>query len=269
MRPYFYSIVAALFIALSVLPSATYAQFSAGMGAHIQSFDYEEFDLNGHTLNHEKGDLPGLSIFLAYSRHGFTQTLSGEVYHSTIDYRGQTQLGMPHTTQTQTRLYHVAYRLAYPIYQEQLFIHGQANWDYWSRSIKSTALVLGLDEIYSWPSIDLGLNYIVAQTHSHSIALDASYSKVLSGNFEVNLSALGAGTQTLDLGSGKGFQSSLLYQYTLDKQTKAGIKLIYKQWDFARSRSQHITTPNSVFSFTEPRSDSKRLGLALTLSLLF
>lgn len=244
------------------------AQTELGVNTNFQYFDYEEFGPNNQSLNREKGILPGLQVLLKSTNTTFTHMFTGSVHAADVDYDGQLQNGSPHKTKTSTTLFNLGYRLSYPVYFEEVFIHSQLNWDHWSRSIRATTFVSGLDEVYSWPSIDIGFSYTPIRTHKHKLIIEAAYTKIFEGNFEVDLSDLGYGIQELDLGDGNGHQSKLSYQYTLNKKTYASINLFYKAWSFSRSDIKTVSNGSNTISFVEPRSESKRIGLSFMLNFI-
>lgn len=250
---------------LFLLSFESNAETALGLSTNFQYFDYEEYDLNNISLNHEKGILPGLQGFLKTSTHKITHTFMASIHAADVDYDGQLQNGSPHKTKTNTTLFNLGYRLSYPVYLDDIFIHSQLNWDHWNRSIRATTFISGLDEAYSWPSIDLGFSYIPIRTNKHKLIIEAAYTKIFEGNFEVDLSDLGYGIQELNLGDGNGYQSQISYQYTLNKKTYASLNLLYKTWSFARSDIKTISNGSNTISFLEPRSESKRIGLSFML----
>jgi hypothetical protein len=259
-------------MSLSLLSAPALAQDTTitwGAGLQLQAFDYEEFNAQGRSLNREEGILPGARFLWRYADQRLQHQLSLDVLAGGVDYDGQTQVGIPHETDTKTRLYHLQYQLDYVLLPGQVHAVLGASWDHWSREIQPSGIIIGLDETYSWPALNAGLSFPLMQSGVHSVSLSAGYLKVLEGRFTVDLSALGFAKEEIDLGAGDGLESSLRYSFSLPDKTAFELELLYRRWSFDESNSKTLNNGTRTLSFLEPRSKSQRLGLSFTLVMPF
>ncbi len=254
---------------LLCIPTVSSAEstFEAGFTTLLQHFDYSEFNRSDENLNTESGLLPGVAVFVRHSTEALSQQFMLSMLAGEVDYDGQTQSGSPHQTETSTKLFRASYRLSATRLSTYVHPFFSLNWDQWSRSIQARYPVIGLDEDYRWPSLDIGLSFPLIKQQGHELAFSAAFIKIFSGKFGVDLTELGYGSPSLDLGSGKGFESTIDYIYTLQDRTRVGFSLFYRQWEFAESEPKTISNGSSSLTFLEPRSESQRIGLALVLSL--
>jgi hypothetical protein len=254
---------------MSVPALAQDTTISWGAGLQFQAFDYEEFNTQGRSLNQEEGILPGARFFWRYADQRLQHQLSLDFLAGDVDYDGQTQVGIPHETDTKTRLYHLQYQLDYVLVPNQIHAILGASWNHWSREIQPSGIIIGLDESYSWPALNAGLAFPLLQTGPHSLTLSGSYLKVLEGRFTVDLSALGFGKEAIDLGAGNGIESMLHYAYTLPDYKTLELELFYRRWSFDESNSKTLNNGTRSLTFLEPRSKSQRLGLSFNLVMPF
>jgi hypothetical protein len=103
----------------------------------------------------------------------------------------------------------------------------------------------------------------------HALYLSGAYLHIFKGKFTVDLSALGFGEEEIALGSGDGIEAALRYAFKLSGQQSLEWDFFYRDWSFDESNSKTISNGGSSLTFLEPRSKSKRLGLALAFIASF
>lgn len=260
--PFIYVFTLIYFIALGAYAKA---DVKVGLSSNIQYFEYEEFNSKNESLNREKGFIPGLEASFFYLNDVLSHRFSSSMHAANINYDGQTQTGSPHQTETSTTLYRLSYELDVPLNGTQTSFFTQLNWDHWSRSIQATSSVSGLDEVYQWPSMNLGFKYNFILRKKHVFSWDISYIKIFEGSFEVDLNQIGFGKEQLDLGAGNGFDSSFAYEFRANNEFSLGINFHHRTWTFEKSSDKTISNNTRTITFSEPKSRSKRTTLSFEL----
>lgn len=232
--------------------------------ASLLDFNYEEFDQSGQSLNKETGIIPGLSITASKALAAFTNTISAKAYDGQVDYNGQTQSGVPHTTNTNETLYRLFYKLNWHPTDYGISIYGKVAWQQWNRDILPANNISGLFEQYQWWSYELGLAATLLESDSDKLILELGASRTSNGSIEIDLSPQGFGKPELKLSNGSGFSTALKYQHTLSNKNKISLSLQHQRWEFGRSNTKTVSDGFTTINITEPRSDSRHTILSIS-----
>ncbi|MBD3618825.1 MAG: hypothetical protein HUJ28_05085 [Chromatiales bacterium] len=102
----------------------------------IHYFDYTECDDNNVFLDGETGPLPGFGVSASGNSgpHGLRGKF--ELAGGTVDYDGQTQTGIPHTTDTDTLLYRLGLDYEYAAVPERVTLIFGGDYVAWDRDIQ-------------------------------------------------------------------------------------------------------------------------------------
>lgn len=232
-------------------------------------FDYTEFSTTDTVLNNETGWLPGLEASLRYTPSpDWLIGLNTSYFSGTVDYDGQTQSGVPHTTDTDTDLFRLGARLDRSIYDDiYLFVGFQTQ--RWGRNINDKDGISGIDETYEWYEYAIGLNTDLHLSGKDRLTLEASFLLTRDATVFVDLTRVNLGTTTLDLGDGTGGRVNLNWAHQYDHAINFGLGLFFEAWQFGRSNTKQLENGSSIIFVTEPRSETRNIGLKFNMEYMF
>ncbi len=244
------------------------------IAAEVIDFGYREFDRGGRELNREDGLLPGLRLTARAAQGRAFARIDASYHGGTVDYDGETQSGTPTRTETGTRLFSVGAEAGVWLGQRPGkwggFVHLARR--LWERDIYSTGNVQGIYEEYRWSEFGLGLRHVWSRagkaSWGHEISVMAY--RVTDGDIFVELSGL-SGPDWDDTTLSLGNENGLRLRYTATRRLGDGkllrIEPYYAEWAFGRSNTETVTSDGQPtgFSVTEPRSESRRIGVTLAL----
>ncbi|MGD8619452.1 MAG: hypothetical protein PVH54_09755, partial [Gammaproteobacteria bacterium] len=227
-----------LILTLSVCPLLVVAEAgdittSVWLGVTALDFDYEEFDGQNDSLDHEEGWLPGMNagVGLEAERWFAESSLlwsSGQVdYHSpAID------------SETDEEILNLEILAGTPVFardRQRLSLVAGGGHRKWQRDIHSTPNALGLDETYRWFYWLLGLRGEHAFNARTRIVADAQLTRTVNPEIDVQFKANYADDVSLDLGEETAFKASLALHRTLGGGTSLWLMPWYERWDLGRS----------------------------------
>ncbi len=249
---------------LCVLP--TQADTTINVAASLLNFDYEEFDESGNSFNTEKGIIPGTFIYISSSGKSsrLTNSVGVELYGGQVNYDGQTQSGIPLTTDTNETIYRLFYKLDWSPENYGVSTYGKATWQQWGRDILSNRLTSGLFERYQWWAFELGFSLPLHKDNKNTWLFEFGITRTSNGTIQIDLDRQGFGRPKLDLGNGSGFTAALHYQFTMSAQSEIGFELRHQRWTFGRSNTKRISNGSILLDITEPRSISQHSSASIT-----
>lgn len=249
--------------------AVSFAETQLTISPALLHFDYTEFSTTDQELDNESGWLPGLEAKLSHSfASDWSFAIVSAYYSGTVDYVGQTQSGTPHTTDTETDLFRIGGQINKEVYKKiRLFFGAQSH--QWNRDIKDTDNVSGIDETYKWLEYSIGLNSDIIIRDNEVLNLEAAYLMIRNGTINVDLSRVNLGTADLDLGDGSGARFSLSWKKNYQENTRYGIGLFYETWDFGRSNTKQTQNSTTIVFVTEPRSETRNIGLQFNIEYMF
>lgn len=227
-----------------------------------QYFHYQEYSQSGVLLDTEAGWLNQLALQFEsslYSDH-LIHT-SGSVASATIPYRGHTQSGKKHATQTRETLTALAIEYYYlPLINTSHILGVGLQKNEWLREIQPKNTVLGLNETYTWNAISF--NYLFRY---QAWQLKSSFSHLPSGNINVDLSEIHKGTVNVPLKN--GYQTALALSYKKQLTPNLSTSIIASGlWRYF-PESNAVNVGNSQIK--EPQSELLQTGIDVAISYAF
>ena len=224
-------------------------------------FDYTEFSTSDQVLNSETGWLPGVE---ARFDHTFANDWLASIYtsffRSMVNYDGQTQSGTPHTTDTGTEFFRLGAQLEKIIIKNTgLFVSVQSH--QWERDIHDNNNISGITESYQWLEYSAGINYRYSINDKDNLKLNAGLLITRNAEIYVDLSRVNLGSTTLDIGDGTGARLKLDWNRQHNETMRYGLGLFFEGWDFGRSNTKATEGGSNIVYVTEPRSETRNIGL--------
>jgi hypothetical protein len=242
------------------------------VAASVKDFGYKEYSDAGELLDREDGVLPGFVLGIGVQPQAWV--LTGELrYHAgTVTYVGQTNLGVPVESRTDTVLadgeLRVGHRLE--IATIRLTPYMTLGYHYWDRDIRATQTasarsVSGLHETYGWYSVGLGARVSAAFGPGACAALDVRAFRVKQPTMAFHATSSND-EATLALGEKNGWRLALPLDYSMSPTATVGVELYVEGWQFGRSANQSLTSGGVVVgTIYEPRSETRVSGALLGL----
>ncbi len=256
-------------VILTCYSANLYAETTFVISPSLLHFDYTEFSTTNHELDRETGWLPGLEASLNQTiTPDWLLSINTSYFQGTVDYNGETQAGVPHTTDTDTNLFRLGAQVNRLIYKNiSLFVGAQAH--QWKRDIKDNNNISGIYEVYKWREYSVGLNSDFSFTQKDIINLQASFLLIRDATILVDLSRVNLGTTTLDLGDGTGARLNLSWVHQYKNNISYGLGLFFEAWQFGRSNTKQTQNSSAIIFVTEPRSETRNIGLQFNIEYLF
>ena len=77
------------------------------------------------------------------------------------------------------------------------------------------------------------------------------------------------GSARLDIGDGTGGRLNLSWKRLSENNTRYGLSLFFEGWDFGRSNTKLTQGGSSSVFVTEPRSETRNIGLKFNIEYMF
>jgi len=237
----------------------------AGIGVSLLRYDSREYDDDGSLLNRESGWLPALSGFLVMPLSArWRLRTEGELAYGTVDYQGQTQLGLPFNSSTDTGLYQGRVALGYCTSNcRQQFYAGLGGY-LRTRDIDSRAGVNGLSERYRWAEWHLGLVQALQPDQPERWQLQAELFYLSAAQMKVDLRFAGYGQPRIPLPNSLGHRLGLSFK---PRHSALTLKLSWQRLNINESKAVLASSSSSTILVSEPASEADhwRLGVILPL----
>ena len=262
---------------LLILTSYSYSiiateDLMGSFGLSSMQFNYQEFKPNGVLFNEEHGILPGIKI-------GITQKLSQgfisaslSYYLNEVNYKGETQAGLPFTTRTDEKLIDLLVQWGQRLKTSRyLTYQGYVGLGFhqWQRDIRSTSTVLGLLENYQWWYGLLGLQSIWPINDKSRLQMDLRFTYPIHPTIKIDFQGI-FDEQQFNLNGQWGQYFSLAWQYQYSDTMKIIFEPYLEYWHFAQSATQPLTRHGQIVgSLFEPGSETHNYGLTIYLQRSF
>jgi len=252
-------------IGLAAACALAHAQTDLQVSAGVMDFSYKEFNSNGAVLDKEDAYLPGITAELGHRAGPWRISANGSFFSGSADYGGQTQAGVPASTNTDEQFWSAGARVERRVElgaTVTLSPYGGLAYHEWRRDIKNGRTVnntpaIGLLEVYSWKTAELGaLLWFGAGSGGLEAGIDARVFTTVQPELQVRVPGTSRDT-LLELGERTGGRLALLGTYPLGDRLRLRLEAFYEQWSFGQSPVR-----NGIF---EPHSDTKTAGLLLGL----
>ena len=139
----------------------------------------------------------------------------------------------------------------------------------WQRDIRDNNNISGINETYKWLEYSIGLNSDLFINQKDVFNIEAAYLIIRNGTIDVDLSRVNLGSTTLDLGDGTGGRLNLNWKRISENNTRYGLSLFFEGWDFGRSNTKQTQGGSSIVFVTEPRSETRNIGLKFNIEYSF
>jgi len=247
------------------------------IGASVLNFGYKEFNDSGKLLDREDGNIPGFALRLSHVRKQLL--FAGDVsYHGgDVVYDGQTNTGIPITTRTGEKIVDMAVRTEYWQATPGGFnyaLYAGAGYRRWERDIRPTRTAAGapvgeLFEIYEWWFGLLGAKLTLSESPRARWLLDARVVRPMNPSTTVEANSLYDKVR-LDLGERWGWRLALPWRYGMSQAAGLTVEPFVESFEIGRSATvTAIKNGTPVGTVTEPRSETRNYGLAISVSSRF
>jgi len=247
------------------------------IGASVLNFGYKEFSDSGKLLDREDANIPGAMLRLSHSRKPFL--FAGEVsyYGGDVVYDGQTNTGIPITTRTGEKIIDMAVRAEYWQATPGGFnyaLYAGAGYRRWERDIRPTRTAAGtpvgeLFEIYEWWFGLLGAKLTLSESPQVRWSLDARVVRPVNPSITVEANSLYDKVR-LDLGERWGWRLALPWHFSMSQTAGLSVEPFVESFEIGRSATVTATKNGTpVGTVTEPRSETRNYGLAISVSSRF
>jgi hypothetical protein len=244
-----------------------HADFAVDIQHSLTYFHYREFNDTGTRLNKEEGILAGASGFIAYDSGPAEVSISATHLAGKIDYDGQTQGGLAHSTKTSEQLSSIDFMAAYqPATIGWLSFYLNISGHQWTRDIKARLSVSGLEEVYSWCRYALGTAIQFPLSQTDDVDIDIAYGVIRNADVVVKLDRHGFGKPRLALPGRPWLSFGLGLTRRLQQNATVGIDIRYQRFEFGRSENMALNNGTTLITIHEPRSETESLQLALGVS---
>jgi len=232
-------------------------------------FDYTEFSPSGQRLDRELGWLPGFQLKATTTYYGvFDAGFELSQHKGSINYNGITSQGAAHTTQTGEKITRYGIRVAFA-HNSPTKIFGQTRFNQWDRDIRDSNGVSGIFEVYRWWEISAGLQSDIWRSSHYVISVEASLLRISDPVIFVDFSRINRGTAKLQMKEKSGGRLQLAWEQISNRQWSYKLNTYLEFWEFGRSNTKRTTGGFSSLTITEPDSETRNLGLQLTLKYSF
>ena len=127
-----------------------------GVETSLSYLNYHETSAAGDLLNRESGWLPQVRFLWDVDLGNQGAELNATYLGGSVNYRGQTQGGLTHQTDTDQDIFSIAGQWRWSYSAHMAFILGGQHY-WWRRDIRPAGAVSGLTEDYAWYLLEAGL----------------------------------------------------------------------------------------------------------------
>lgn len=99
--------------------------------------------------------------------------------------------------------------------------------------------------------------------------IEAAYLLTRNPTIDVDLSRVDFGSATLDIGNGTAGRLNINWKRISEKDTHYGISLFFEAWNFGRSNTKQPRGGSSSVFVTEPKSETRNIGLKFNTEYYF
>ena len=247
-------------VLLSVSTGTSALDLSAN--TFVKYFDYQEFDLDGSSLNHETGFIPGLGLSLDHNNHRLWTSYA----HGDVNYDGQLQSGTAHVTDTRQILFSNGYEYRFYANDEHAVeLVAGFSVHRWQRHILPSNGIQGVNADYRWQQLHAGLRYKPDLLFSLPLEFNLNIFKTRKSSVDINLESIGFGSPELALGDKLGFEATLKYHKAISDRLTINFLIESTRREFGRSNSTSMSNGINTITIAEPESVSWQTNIGISL----
>ncbi len=242
--------------------SASTAALDLSASTYVKYFDYQEFDLDGSSLNHETGFIPGIGLTLDHDKHRLWASWT----HGDVNYDGQLQSGTPHVTDTRQVISSYGYEYAFfTSNSTAIDILAGISAHRWQRHILPSNGIQGVNADYQWQQLYAGLRYKPGEIFNLPLEFGLNIFQTRKSSVDINLESIGYGSPQLEMGEKPGFQATLKYYKAVSDQLTVNLLLETARRETGRSSTVSISNGTSTLNIAEPESVSWHTNIGISL----
>ncbi len=243
-------------------------QSAIELAIHTHHYLYREYDELGGKLNQEKGRLPGLSLAWQLSDAQWQWLVGGQVMAHQVDYQGQTNLGNWFVSLTDERM-HSFYSAVYRTVSPALKVGAAVKWFEWDRQIRPRGSILGLNEVYNWQQLELGMTYQLYAQGTWQCWFEGRVTRTIKPTVKVDLTRNRLGIVKLTMSGARGYAARLATRYRVAPKLHLTARVEYQTWSFAASALTEAAGRTIPVRVQEPESESALTSLSIGVAYLF
>ncbi len=249
---------------LAIVVALTRPAFADNLSVHagLLNFNFAEFALSGNRLLQESGWLPGggLQWSRAWS-DSLSTRLGAEFYRGVADYRGQTQAGIGHRTETEETLASLGVQLTRNFEHRFGLFLGLRLRD-WQRDIQDNNGVFGLSERFRWQEWSTGVKFDGGRIGQGRLYFEIGLLAVREAEMDVDINRAGLGGTELSPGNGEGLRMQAAWRRNLAENHYYQLMFFHESWEFARSNINATSGGAVDMLVVEPENRSRHTGIA-------
>lgn len=247
---------------LLMLPAS--AQWQGAVGLSRRDVSHTEYDKAGRQLVREAGWLPGVALNAAYKAGACTWFAEGETYNRAIEYRGQTQAGVPVDSKTSTGLTIFRGGGTYAL-SGNYSVLAAVEWEKWRRDIIGVRGAAGLQEEYRSSRLVAGASKSWHPAAAGALSVDAAVVISEPERLRVQFSGiLDPAALTTKWSQGIRIGASIRPSFA----PYLGLRARYEWTKIARSGDAPVTL-NGQLMGTIAQPEHEKQALTITISTIF
>lgn len=232
---------------------------SVWLGVTATEFDYEEFDDQDDSLDHEEGLMPGVNAGASIEDDRWFGEASLLWSSGRVDYHSAAV-----DSETDNQILNLEALGGTPLFasgRNRASLVAGAGYRNWSRDIHSTPTANGVDETYRWYYWLLGLRGEHEFNGRTRIVSDLQLTRTVNPEIDVQFKA-NYDDVSLDLGEETGFKASITLLRKMAGGTSLWLMPWYERWELGRSKDADLYQNGvPVGAVWEPRSETHNYGV--------
>jgi hypothetical protein len=272
----YFRLVVIASILVGAVPSTVNAdalRFTGNLGISLASFEYEETDESGSTLDKESGLFPELNLSLKLDSGSWFILGDLRYLKGTADYTAYPVSKPPLESTTEEDI--IDFSLLIGVQKEfsnaaTLAVYGGLGFRYWARDIQSTADASGLYEEYEWGYMLIGISPAMRIGPTDRLGADLQLRKAFDAKLDVDFKNINYDPVSLPLDDGIGLRLALNWSHEINKGFGFTLGPFLDLWEFDRSADVDLRQGDSIVgSLYEPASLTQVIGIRFYLTKSF
>jgi hypothetical protein len=272
----YFRLVVIASILVGAVPSTVNAdalRFTGNLGISLASFEYEETDESGSTLDKESGLFPELNLSLKLDSGSWFILGDLRYLKGTADYTAYPVSKPPLESTTEEEI--IDFSLLFGVQKEfsnaaTLAVYGGLGFRHWARDIQSTADASGLYEEYEWGYMLIGISPAMRIGPTDRLGADLQLRKAFDAKLDVDFKNINYDPVSLPLDDGIGLRLALNWSHEINKGFGFTLGPFLDLWEFDRSADVDLRQGDSIVgSLYEPASLTQVIGIRFYLTKSF
>ncbi|PID42281.1 MAG: hypothetical protein CSB48_10870 [Proteobacteria bacterium] len=241
---------------------------SVRLNVQVHHYLYREYDDSGDKLNQEKGNLPGLDLVYRSGNADWKWRLGWQIMSKDIDYQGKTNLGNRFTTLTDERIDSFYAEAEWTLLPSLSAIAALKRVE-WDRQIRARGAILGLNEVYNWHQVELGVEYQVFSRGAWQWLIEGRVIRIVRPTVKIDLTRSRLGSPRLIMQDKNGYSAGLAMRYQASPTVHLTSRLNCRYWSFGASDLTEVGDRIIPVRIQEPKSRSALTSSSVGIDYLF